>query len=428
MTQIKPKESNPHTIFIGDSIMFKNFTKLTVSLALLGAMAVPAFAGKPNFGGGNGGQSRSNFKSNSGNIMSSNKFQVAQRQTNTNSNLNINKNIAKFNPIGNNFNTGIKKSDLGIKNSIGLNGNTGIAGQIKNQKIQPRNPANTGNVIKNSGIKMSDLVKTGKNQGIGLNGIVNKIGQVNGIHNSMKKIDPGFSKGNFHFHNNHCHSNFWWDSYCNHHHCHTCWDPCYTCYTPICTPCQYVVEYPVYVPVTVAVPVEQQVIVNASTQQVVPASVQQPMADGAPAEQIATPPAAGGADLSVEDIKVLDVGDPAKSLGPMFRVTMKNNGAAPAVKFGLGLFASLNDKPGDKMVSGGVEIEGLAGGEVKEFDVRMPIEALSIKADEKAAGEVFKFIFAVADPANTVTETEKKNNIKGMARDSIQKLDVAAAQ
>ncbi len=66
------------------------------------------------------------------------------------------------------------------------------------------------------------------------------------------------------------------------------------------------------------------------------------------------------ADVVIDKLLLLDVGDPNQNLGPLVRVFVANHGNAAAGKFSLGLYASLRNEPNPEMIPAGLDLPGLA--------------------------------------------------------------------
>jgi hypothetical protein len=160
------------------------------------------------------------------------------------------------------------------------------------------------------------------------------------------------------------------------------------CYTPCVTP--WVNYCPTLTTITLDVPVSLETPVAAT-----------PVAEAAPAS----------ADLLVEQVVMIEAGDVAKNQGPLMRVVVLNKGTADAGKFSLGLYASLKNEPNAEMVPAGKELTQLAAGARETIEVRLPVQALAMTEQGQNERQSFKFLFAVADVQNEVTETEKRNNL-----------------
>jgi hypothetical protein len=132
------------------------------------------------------------------------------------------------------------------------------------------------------------------------------------------------------------------------------------------------------------------------------------------------PEIASGIDLMIEDVRLLEAGEVAKNLGPLVRVTVKNNGQQAAGRFGLGVYASLQPEPNDKLVPAGQAIAELAAGKSHAVEVRLPVEALQMRADANSAPEAFRVLLIVADVANEVLENNKRNNVLPVNREQLQ--------
>lgn len=131
------------------------------------------------------------------------------------------------------------------------------------------------------------------------------------------------------------------------------------------------------------------------------------------------PDVAAAVDLVVDGIILLEAGDIGKNVGPLVQVTVSNRGTAPAGKFALGVYASLQAEPNQGMIPAGEMVEELAAGASRTVEVRLPVEVLGMTAAGSTIKETFKQLFVVADVENTVVESDKQNNILPMKRDQL---------
>lgn len=116
-------------------------------------------------------------------------------------------------------------------------------------------------------------------------------------------------------------------------------------------------------------------------------------------------------DLLVEQVILLDTGDPAQNLGPLVRVVLANRGNAGAGRFSLGLYASLRNEPNPEMIPAGLDLPGLPAGASEAVDVRLPVQALAMMEAGQPMPQTFRMLFVVADVQNEVLEGEKRNNL-----------------
>ena len=291
-------------------------------------------------------------------------------------------------------------------------GNANAVKSLKNNNINSMQIQKLGknNVVdlKKHDAKLKHHVNDHKKQ-LGFKDI-NKINHLNVNKNlngklGIKPIDPGFGNGKGkHFIDccptwNHCHSHCFpwpwhtgcvlggfWGGYCD--------GPVY------CGPV-YTQPYPIDIPVVVDVDAPVNVTVPVTT---------------------ITNEASGAAlaDLGLSDLKLVDIGNPAQGLGPMYRLTIRNIGKADAGSFVAAVFASPNDQPNEDMLRAGQEVPGLEVGGITVVDVRLPIEVMTMKT---ANGVVpFKSLFIVLDARNEVQELNEQNNIIPALREQIQPL------
>lgn len=116
-------------------------------------------------------------------------------------------------------------------------------------------------------------------------------------------------------------------------------------------------------------------------------------------------------DLVVEQIFLLDTGNPAQNMGPLVRVVLANRGNAGAGRFSLGLYASLRNEPNPEMVPAGLDLPGLAAGQREAVELRLPVQALAMVGQGVNGPQTFQMLFVVADVQNEVVEGEKRNNL-----------------
>jgi hypothetical protein len=116
-------------------------------------------------------------------------------------------------------------------------------------------------------------------------------------------------------------------------------------------------------------------------------------------------------DLMVEQVILLDTGNPAQNMGPLVRVVLANRGNAMAGKFSLGLYASLRNEPNPEMIPAGLDLPGLPAGAREAVEVRLPVQALAMVEQGQNFPQTFRVLFVVADVQNEVPEAEKRNNM-----------------
>ncbi len=117
------------------------------------------------------------------------------------------------------------------------------------------------------------------------------------------------------------------------------------------------------------------------------------------------------ADVVIDKLLLLDVGDPNQNLGPLVRVFVANHGNAAAGKFSLGLYASLRNEPNPEMIPAGLDLPGLPPRQHEAVDVRLPVQVLAMMEAGQPMPQTFRMLFVVADVQNEVVEGEKRNNL-----------------
>ena len=130
----------------------------------------------------------------------------------------------------------------------------------------------------------------------------------------------------------------------------------------------------------------------------------------------AQPALVEGIDLELVDLRLVDIGDPAKNLGPRYRVTYRNRGTLPAGNFQVMLLASSDGTPKPGLPSGSAEVAGVAPGQLLTADVR-----LTMTPD---ISTLTSLIVAV-DSASQILETEEANNVAVIDRAKVGMADLA---
>jgi hypothetical protein len=138
--------------------------------------------------------------------------------------------------------------------------------------------------------------------------------------------------------------------------------------------------------------------------------VEQPIALTVDAASQTALDAAVGVDLELFDVRIVDSGDPARKLGPRYRVVFRNLGTAPAANFQIMLMASQDGTPSTEAPMATAEVEALAPGETRSVDVRLPMN------DGLAA---MPTLIVAIDSAVQVAETDEQNNVAVLERAKI---------
>ncbi len=124
-----------------------------------------------------------------------------------------------------------------------------------------------------------------------------------------------------------------------------------------------------------------------------------------------------GIDVQFTSIRQFDAGDPAKGLAPSYRVWFTNNSDVDINQpFDVAILASTDGKLAKDLPYAAVRIDGLAAGETSYADIRLPIDAM------KMSSGGYRFVHAIIDSQNELTETNKDNNVAVFNRDDIPQL------
>ena len=117
--------------------------------------------------------------------------------------------------------------------------------------------------------------------------------------------------------------------------------------------------------------------------------------------------ASAAADLQPVDIKLVDAGVPNENLGPRYRVTVFNGGAANVnQEFTVRLMASADGQPGADLPGAVKRVSGLNAGDATTVDLRLP------------QGLSFQYLVVVVDNEGEVTDANRGNNAAVMATDA----------
>jgi len=194
--------------------------------------------------------------------------------------------------------------------------------------------------------------------------------------------------------NKNCHNGFpWWKL----------WTNCYpnNCYPNNCYPNDWHCHYPnnCYPPIYYNYPpVTNVTVVNPLP----PLPAQPTLVDGI--------------DLELVDLRLVDLGDTAKGLGPRYRITYRNRGTLPAGNFQVMLLASTDGTPQPGLPSGVAEVAGAPSGQLLTVDVRLtPAPELSTMNN----------LIVALDTATQVIETEESNNVAVIDRTKVAMADLA---
>jgi hypothetical protein len=122
------------------------------------------------------------------------------------------------------------------------------------------------------------------------------------------------------------------------------------------------------------------------------------------------PALAPGIDLELLDVRLVDAGDPARNLGPRYRLTFGNRGTQTAGNFQVMLMASSDGTPKAGLPMAASEVDSLASRQVVTADVRLPLSA--------ELPTLTRYI-VVIDSAAQIGEPDENNNVAILDRDKI---------
>jgi CARDB len=133
--------------------------------------------------------------------------------------------------------------------------------------------------------------------------------------------------------------------------------------------------------------------------------------------QVATSPAAGSADLLLEDVQLVE--GATILVGPAYRVKFRNQGQNATADFRVGLVATMGSEPSEKSPQAAVQVSGLAGGQSGEVTIRLPKSAMQLvsTAGQSAA---FTHLLVAVDFDGTVNESDKTNNLAVLERAQLE--------
>lgn len=130
----------------------------------------------------------------------------------------------------------------------------------------------------------------------------------------------------------------------------------------------------------------------------------------------AQPTLVEGTDLELVDLRLVDLGDTAKGLGPRYRITYRNRGTVPAGNFQVMLLASTDGTPQPGLPSGVAEVAGAPSGQLLTVDVRLaPTPELATMNN----------LIVALDTATQIIETEESNNVAVIDRAKVLMADLA---
>jgi hypothetical protein len=131
----------------------------------------------------------------------------------------------------------------------------------------------------------------------------------------------------------------------------------------------------------------------------------------------------GGVDVAFTSIRQIDAGNPSKNLAPAYRVSFQNNSNVDIEQaFDVAILASTDEKLTEKLPYTSVRVEGMAAGETKSVDIRLPIEAMQMGSDDDQAAP-FSFVHTIIDSQRELVETNKANNVSVDDREEIPSVE-----
>jgi hypothetical protein len=143
--------------------------------------------------------------------------------------------------------------------------------------------------------------------------------------------------------------------------------------------------------------------------EVVPVSAQMPTS--------ATSYGTARVDLLLEDVQLVE---PATMLvGPAYRVKFRNQGLTAAGKFRVAIVAGLDGQASEQSPKTLIDVAGLASGEASEVTVRLPVSAMKL-ASANGQATVFTHLLVAADFDNSLTESDKTNNVAVIERTMLE--------
>lgn len=121
-----------------------------------------------------------------------------------------------------------------------------------------------------------------------------------------------------------------------------------------------------------------------------------------------------GIDLKLVDVRLVDIGDATRNLGPRYRVTIANGGNQSADTFQVTAIASKDEKIDADLPNTTVDVAGITAGKRMDIDVRLPIEATTM-----IDGNPFNVLTIAIDSSEMVDEATEENNAGMLERTKI---------
>jgi hypothetical protein len=131
-----------------------------------------------------------------------------------------------------------------------------------------------------------------------------------------------------------------------------------------------------------------------------------------------------GLDLQLLAVRFVDPGQPELGQGPRYRIWARNNSARTIVQdFNVLLLAANGRQAGAGLPQAGVRVDAIAPGEIKAFDVRLPIEATTMGRDATGNAVPFSQLHVLVDSHREIPEVFEENNGAVLARGDILPVD-----
>jgi len=129
-----------------------------------------------------------------------------------------------------------------------------------------------------------------------------------------------------------------------------------------------------------------------------------------------------GIDVEFTSIRQLDAGDPATNQAPAYRVWFHNNSDVDINQpFDVAILGSNDLALSENLPYAAVRVDGMAAGETRSVDIRLPIEAMTMGTADGGTAP-YKYVHAIVDSQNELVETNKANNIAVFLKKDIPML------
>ena len=132
-------------------------------------------------------------------------------------------------------------------------------------------------------------------------------------------------------------------------------------------------------------------------------------------------------DVEVLSVSFVEPGDPAKQLGPLYRLTFRNNAAPIGRPFYVGLIAAMGREIAKDALPSFEPVMGMGPGEVRTIDIRLPIGVNFMAKNADGMPIPFAMLHAMVDSHHELPEVDEKNNLMVMERLAIPAVPPMAA-